>query len=191
MISENTIRKCRVCGQSSVSVEFHSTKNLCKEDYNAYMAKWKEKNKAHLKEYRSTNEFREKRRKSVPKSQQRSPEAFLTYLCSMLRRQSNYKKTKLHKLNPACLDVQIDYDYLLALYREQGGRCAIMKIPMTHEFNNLRSISVDRIDSSRGYIPGNVQLVCQFINTAKKDHSNEECFSILHEFVGANNEQLD
>lgn len=177
------IRKCRVCSKTSDVVKFHATKNLCIEDNRRYMAKWASKNKEHIKEYRGTSDFKTKRRQSVSKAQQRSPEAFLRYLCSMLRRQSNHKRTKLHKLNPACLDVQVVYEDLLALYQKQGGCCAILNIPMTHEFNNLRSISVDRIDSSLGYIPGNVQLVCQFINTAKKDHTNAECISILEEFL--------
>ena len=85
------------------------------------------------------------------------------------------------KLNKAALDVQVDYEYMLNLYNEQDGKCALSGIPMTYEFNNLRTMSIDRIDSDKGYIPDNVQLVTQFINMAKKNRTNEEVLDILNE----------
>ncbi len=35
-------------------------------------------------------------------------------------------------------------------------------------------MSIDRIDSSKGYVPGNVQLVCKFVNLGKSGHSQVE-----------------
>lgn len=172
-------RKCRVCQISSSQVAFHHGKNLCRQHYNEYMAKWKKDNAVHLKEYRSTPKFKTKRAASVAKAQQKSPEAFLKYLYNTITRPSN-KKTR--RVNSVCLDVKITYKDLLALYKEQGGHCALMKIDMTHEFNNLRSISVDRIDSSRGYEHGNVQLLCQFAQMGKRHHSNGDCISLLNDF---------
>lgn len=43
------------------------------------------------------------------------------------------------------------------------------KLLMLYEPNNLRSVSIDRIDNSKGYIRGNIQLVCRFINFAKNN----------------------
>lgn len=181
------IRKCRVCGKTSDQVPFHAGKNICNIDYNIYMTKWKNANIERVKAYRSTPEFKKKRAESVAKCTQKSPESFLRALFRHIEKPSNDEKSKQGKLNLVCLDVQISYSYLLELYKKQNGRCAILNIPMTHEFNNLRSISIDRIDSSLGYITGNVQLVCQFINTAKKNHSNDECISILNEFMQVRN----
>jgi hypothetical protein len=64
-------------------------------------------------------------------------------------------------------------------WSSQDGLCAISKLPMVHRFNSLYTISVDRIDSGRGYVPGNVQLVCQCINRMKNNNSNEDVAEFL------------
>lgn len=68
----------------------------------------------------------------------------------------------------------IDTHYLRGLYYGQEGRCALSGITMTISGergtpNYWFSISLDRIDSSLGYIDGNVQLVCTGVNYMKKD----------------------
>jgi len=52
---------------------------------------------------------------------------------------------------------------------------------LDHVFNSLKTVSVDRIDSSKGYVPGNVQLVCKWVNLAKQDYSNEDMLAVLKE----------
>ena len=42
------------------------------------------------------------------------------------------------------------------------------------------NISIDRIDSSVGYVRGNVQFVCDIVNRMKSDLSQEE----LYEWCG-------
>ena len=65
-------------------------------------------------------------------------------------------------------------NYLLDLWKQQKGKCALTKKTMTHKPNNLFAVSVDRIDSNVGYIQGNIQLVCQSVNYAKNNFTNEE-----------------
>ena len=58
------------------------------------------------------------------------------------------------------------------LWDTQHGKCAISGIDMTYIANCGRiptNVSVDRIDSSKGYIKGNVQLVCMAVNQMKND----------------------
>jgi hypothetical protein len=47
------------------------------------------------------------------------------------------------------------------------------------------TVSVDRIDSSKGYVPGNVQLVCKWVNLAKQDYSNDDMEAVLREAFSA------
>lgn len=77
-------------------------------------------------------------------------------------------------------------DYLLYLWERQKGRCALTGIPMTYKFYEGRvntNVSVDRIDSTKGYSKDNVQLVCMAANQMKNDLSMEEfikmCESVL------------
>lgn len=70
------------------------------------------------------------------------------------------------------LAVNINKEYLHELWDAQNGKCAISGIDMTYISNCGRiptNVSVDRIDSSKGYIKGNIQLVCMAVNQMKND----------------------
>jgi hypothetical protein len=72
-------------------------------------------------------------------------------------------------------------DDLHALYDEQRGRCALTGFIMTHspgkEFQDT-NVSIDRIDSLKGYKKGNVRLVCRRANVMRMDLSDKD----LHEW---------
>lgn len=68
----------------------------------------------------------------------------------------------------------ISADALELLWNTQGGKCALTGWDMTMELGRgavPTNCSLDRIDSSRGYEVGNVQLVCRAANVAKSDLS--------------------
>lgn len=70
------------------------------------------------------------------------------------------------------ITIDIDIEYLISLYYKQQGKCAISGISMTsikgkgkHDTN----ISIDRIDSAKGYTKDNIQLVCSHVNMMKSN----------------------
>jgi hypothetical protein len=76
------------------------------------------------------------------------------------------------------LEHNINRAYLRGLYHGQRGLCALSGKEMTiigerGSDDYWNSISIDRIDSSLGYIEGNVQLVCTGVNYMKKDMTDE------------------
>ena len=83
--------------------------------------------------------------------------------------------------------VEIEKSHIQRMYDQQGGMCAVTGLPM--QFSALESgknsyaVSVDRIDSSRGYYPDNVRLVCARVNLMKMELSDEQtmfwCRAIL------------
>ena len=77
------------------------------------------------------------------------------------------------------LNFDIDNDYVVDLWEKQQGKCAITDLPMVHKFNQLNSVSIDRIDSSKGHVRGNIQLICQAVNLMKNSRSNSAVRSIL------------
>lgn len=98
------------------------------------------------------------------------------------RRWRRSNRGKRHLWSDTC----ITPEYLRGLYDAQDGKCAITGIEMTHVrgVDDLsRNISIDRIDSSKGYVHGNVQLVCKIVNLMKHEQSLEElrfwCYAIL------------
>jgi len=72
----------------------------------------------------------------------------------------------------------IDDDYLIEIWEKQNGLCSYTKIPMIKpKWNSKKQpnlASLDRIDSSNGYVKGNVQFVCYSINIAKNDFTEEQ-----------------
>ena len=65
------------------------------------------------------------------------------------------------------------------LYQNQQGVCAISKIPLTCiKIPNTKrvhtNLSLDRIDSDKGYDLSNIQLVCSIVNVMKSNLTMEE-----------------
>ena len=88
-------------------------------------------------------------------------------LCQALKGAKRRSKIKNNYLD-------IDLSYLYYLWDVQSGKCAITNIPMTFEYYKGRvntNLSIDRIDSSKGYIKGNIWLVCMCVNQMKNDLS--------------------
>lgn len=61
------------------------------------------------------------------------------------------------------LECSVNAEYLWNLFESQDGKCAYTGLPI--ELN--KNASLDRIDSSTGYIPGNVHWVLWDINRMK------------------------
>lgn len=85
------------------------------------------------------------------------------------------------------IDFNISIKYLNDLWIKQEGKCAITGLVMKHsilEGKVKTNLSIDRIDPSKGYIIGNIQLVCNIINVMKSDMSYTDlkyyCNLILH-----------
>lgn len=78
-------------------------------------------------------------------------------------------------------EFDITLDFLMELLEKQDGLCAVSGIKMlttTHRDEcpedmrvNPNKLSIDRIDSKRGYTQDNVQLVCCWVNLMKLDVS--------------------
>lgn len=64
--------------------------------------------------------------------------------------------------------------YLWDLFKEQDYQCSLTGWPIgwAHVGSN-HTASIDRIDSDKGYVVGNVQLVHKDVNMAKQQYSQE------------------
>jgi hypothetical protein len=84
-------------------------------------------------------------------------------------RASAAKRGLVYELRPGLLEV---------LFQRQGGLCAITRQRM-HLDKHLGTYrrpwapSVDRVDSAKGYVEDNVQLVCVAANIAKSDWTQD------------------
>ncbi len=84
----------------------------------------------------------------------------------------------------------ISLDALELLWNTQGGKCALTGWDMTMELGRgvvPTNCSLDRIDSSEGYVVGNVQLVCRAANVAKSDLTTKDFITLCRSVVEAHN----
>jgi hypothetical protein len=91
------------------------------------------------------------------------------------------------KFKKTSFDMDIDVEYLKKLWESQNGICPYTKFkmilpPTTTQYQKTHSLekaSLDRVDSSKGYIRGNVEFVCFFINLAKNSYSKETMLNLI------------
>ena len=85
----------------------------------------------------------------------------------------------------------ITLEELLNKLKAQSKKCAITRVDLSHSYNNLYSLSIDRIDSNKYYVCDNVQLVCKAINFGKNNHSNKEIIELINELRNPIEHELD
>ena len=84
-------------------------------------------------------------------------------------------------------ETNLTLDYLRDLWTNQLGICPYtghyMELPISTQTANRKPsptrASLDRIDSSKGYVQGNVEFVCQAVNLAKQSFSREQMISFF------------
>lgn len=80
--------------------------------------------------------------------------------------------------------VQIDRDYLLAQLAAQNHRCYYSGVELTlNAPNRYDSVSIDRLDNSLGYVPGNVVITIWRINRAKSNLSAQDFISMCRTVI--------
>lgn len=79
----------------------------------------------------------------------------------------------------------IDLKYIKKLWETQKGKCFYTSIPMLLFANKNKTefkpeaASLDRIDTSQGYIRGNIRFVCMSINYAKNRFEEKDFVGFL------------
>lgn len=87
----------------------------------------------------------------------------------------------------------LDLEFLMYLWNKQNGKCALTGLDMTYKFYEGRvntNVSVDRIDSSKGYTRDNVQLVCMAANQMKNDLSMSELLDMCERILSLEREKV-
>lgn len=103
------------------------------------------------------------------------------------------------KSNRKAKEFTITIEYIWELFLKQDRKCAISGLTLsfdgTRKENKTKSTSkitasLDRIDSSRGYVEGNVQWVHKKINIMKNETSQEEFISFCRAVTDYNENRL-
>jgi hypothetical protein len=151
-----------------------------------------EKNSDKFQKYKSeyTNEelydlkcydCKNKEREYIKENKKYTVEEFLKCL---LADKKNANDTRNKKRNDDKFkEFNLTHEYLIELWNKQDGKCAYSGRNMIYNYSkkdynylnyNPEKVSVDRIDSSKGYIQGNIVLCCAMPNIMKMDLPYEE-----------------
>lgn len=88
--------------------------------------------------------------------------------------------------------IEISIEYAWNLYLQQNKKCALSGLPISFANSNKKSsettASLDRIDSSKGYIEGNVQWVHKHVNIMKNIYE-QNYFISLCKLITENNDR--
>ena len=167
------VKTCRKCGETKSVLSFNKDKTKkfgvggeCKPCASKTTHDYYIKNSDHIK--RRVSKYNE----SYFPKYNRSVISRLKSLCTKAKHRTKE------------FDI-IDQD-LFDLWKNQNGRCAYTKLPLLATANQFNTVSLDRVDSSKGYVVGNIQLVCSAINKMKQEYT-EEMFLLFCLLVTQNN----
>ena len=90
-------------------------------------------------------------------------------------------KQRIKNLNQIPTD--LDRDWLFDLYKKQEGKCALSGVSLVVEKGTPLTLSLDKIDPSKGYVKGNVQWLCWAVNRAKGDLHTEDFVDMCQSVV--------
>lgn len=78
-------------------------------------------------------------------------------------------------------------EYIEELLKKQNYKCFYTGVELKEGTNIFTQPSIDRIDSNKGYVEGNVVICTVIANTTKNDLTINNLYDLLHKFI--DNEQ--
>ena len=152
---------------------------------------WKKVNHEHFRQKeREHYHTSEGKAKHVARST-KTPRVVLLKVLSNIRAHFNNPNAHDPKVGDPRHAFDLDDQYILDLWDIQNGKCALTGVPLSLKTNDLTAISIDRIDSKKGHIKGNVQIVCQWVNYAKRHYTNSAMQNALKQFYNIRKAEED
>jgi hypothetical protein len=139
---------------------------------------WKEANREHCieynRQYREANKEEIKARQKISRAKrQYDPELFVRDVMDRVKESARTRN----------LELDIDKDFIRQLLIESNGVCAMSGVKLSTMHNDPNKASIDRIDSDKGYIKGNVRVVATRSNMIKNKWSDAEILEWALTFV--------
>jgi hypothetical protein len=108
------------------------------------------------------------------RAQKADPKSFGIKECRALRDRAKYRG----------LEFNLTPQYLQKLFDNCNGKCSETGLPFDMEMGkgknrNPHRPSVDRIDSNKGYVKRNIQIVLALVNTMKMDYTPDIIYPVI------------
>lgn len=143
--------KCNKCGERDPEKFYKSNKTCCKICY---------------KEYYQAN-----RSKMIQQAKVWAQDNFIHFRVISARTRARHKG----------LEFNIDDRDIENLISQQNNRCFYSGIEFVNDNSRIYSMSIDRIDSSKGYTLDNIRLVSSQVNLMKHERTEEEFLQTIQD----------
>jgi hypothetical protein len=105
--------------------------------------------------------------------------------------QSHFRRIK-DNANNRNIPFEIKIKDVWELFIKQNKKCVLSGLPLDftcggRELKHLGTASLDRIDSTKGYVKGNVQWIHKDVNWMKQDYSNDYFLSMCQKICDFQN----
>ena len=134
------------------NVKVTQKKTWCKDCCRDYAREWRKNNKAYIGSGKLKN---------IPEEDR--------LLLSAISDRLTSAKARAKKHNQP--DVEVTREYLYELWKKQNGKCALSGVSLSLEPQTPITLSLDKIEPSKGYVVDNVQWLAWAVNRAKGDMS--------------------
>lgn len=164
---------CVKCKEHKHFSEFHKRTGMTQRMQRDYKCKICSKQDRHVDYIRGAE---------LKRNRRRDPNVFLK---DVLQHAKGRKRAE--------LGFDLDIEYCIELLNNQNHKCAISGVSMTTitgEGQVNTNISIDRIDSSKGYVKGNIQFVCRIINIMKTNLSSSDFLEWCNIIVNNNKNDI-
>lgn len=99
----------------------------------------------------------------------------------------------INRANKTNIEFNLKIEYLWDLFLKQNRKCALSGVELNflkNDYDREHNASLDRIDSSKGYIEGNVQWVDKYVNTMKGSKTDKEFIEWCQKIVNNQEKKL-
>lgn len=90
------------------------------------------------------------------------------------------------------IEIKITQEYAWSIFLGQNRKCALSGVDIVfaktkkEQISGVTTASLDRIDSKKGYIEGNIQWLHKWVNNIKSDFTQEEFIDLCHKVSSYN-----
>lgn len=161
--------------------------DFIEENYNQTFICWdcgltkNRKNFPYRKQYSFNKEKRCKMCNNENHRKRRNEQTEKQLIHEIIERSKLLSKKRYGNGRKECGDFDIDVEYIIELSKKQNNICVYSGRILEWKTNSENKLSIDRIDSKKGYTKDNVQLVCKIVNQAKSDMSENEFITFIEE----------
>jgi hypothetical protein len=138
------------------------------------MTIWQDNNKEHLKEYRKQYYIQNK--ETILKKAKEKGLTKLAKLNKGIKAEKNFERILFYSSIQHARKLGIEHTITLSDIIIPT-HCSYLNIELTKTRNNgvvWSNASIDRIDSTKGYIPGNIQIISRKANIMKQNATQQE-----------------